>query len=312
MGISSLERHTATAASFESLSTAIGAGQVVALESQLATFQSALRSFASKHASSIRSDPAFRTAFSSMCAELGVDPLGGGRKGIWDHVGVGQWTYELAVQVVDVCLRSRDLNGGLMDMDEVLRGVRALREGPAKPRSLAIGAQEVGSTDLRNAVTESDVARALTALSPFGCGYSVVEVGRRKLVRSVASEFDTGSLAIASSVDDRGFTTHQLIAASTGWTMARTRDAVEAALLRDGVVWLDGQAGVEDRLYASLFQPSRPDCFSCRPRRSPPCLALSEHALSAIKLAYHKSPTSRDLARSGGKSSPSWRLPTTS
>ncbi|GAA5917624.1 hypothetical protein JCM5296_002146 [Sporobolomyces johnsonii] len=61
---------------------------------------------------------------SELCAELDVDLLGGGAKGPWDKIGVGDWRYSLSVQAVDVCLKARERGGGLVPLDEVLREVR--------------------------------------------------------------------------------------------------------------------------------------------------------------------------------------------
>lgn len=38
-----------------------------------------------------------------MCASIGVDPLTSG-KGFWSVLGIGDFYYELAVQIVEVCL----------------------------------------------------------------------------------------------------------------------------------------------------------------------------------------------------------------
>lgn len=38
-----------------------------------------------------------------MCASIGVDPLSSG-KGFWSVLGIGDFYYELAVQIVEVCL----------------------------------------------------------------------------------------------------------------------------------------------------------------------------------------------------------------
>lgn len=43
-----------------------------------------------------------------------MDPLAS-NKGFWAEVlGVGDFYYELAVQIVEICLATRDINGGLM------------------------------------------------------------------------------------------------------------------------------------------------------------------------------------------------------
>lgn len=45
-----------------------------------------------------------------------MDPLAS-NKGFWAEVlGVGDFYYELGVQIVDVCMATRPVNGGLIDV----------------------------------------------------------------------------------------------------------------------------------------------------------------------------------------------------
>lgn len=274
VGISSLERTTATTASYSTLSDALTATSLTNLQSQLSTFQVALKAFALKHGHRIRSDPEFRVTFSAMCAELGVDPLSGGRKGLWDWVGIGDWTYELAVQVVDVCLATRERNGGLLEMGDLLSSVRSLRKLPptAGPNERTLNNSEAFSARgapqarkkknkltelLEGEVTEADISRAIKALEPLGSGYKIITVGQKKFVRSVPSELDSDSLEVLDSIlsnpDGHGFTTHKDLARRTGWTVERTRDAIEKAMMTDGMIWVDSQASRDDRFYAPAF-----------------------------------------------------------
>ena len=65
----------------------------------------------------VRKDPVFRAQFHTMCANVGVDPLAS-NKGMWAQLmGFGDFYYELGVQVVEACLATRAVNGGLMDLD---------------------------------------------------------------------------------------------------------------------------------------------------------------------------------------------------
>jgi ESCRT-II complex subunit VPS22 len=62
-----------------------------------------------------------------MCAAIGVDPLasskGGGEGGsFWAQMlgsDVGDFYFELAVRVVEVCRKTREQNGGLVAVEEV-------------------------------------------------------------------------------------------------------------------------------------------------------------------------------------------------
>ncbi|GAA5866812.1 hypothetical protein JCM3774_001809 [Rhodotorula dairenensis] len=237
-GISSLQRHLDTAENWHSLGASLAAQQTASLSAQLATFQHALSRFSSLHRQQILSSPSFRTHFSQLCHELGVDPLGGGAKGLWDKIGVGDWYYALGVQVVDVCLAKRERGGGLVALDEVLHGVEKLRN-PTGKKAVA------GSTFQ---VTEEDVHRAIEALEPLGCGYAILTIGAgspgaKKVVRCSPGGLDRDSLVVveAASTNGRGAVTRdELQQYRAGqWDLDRVDRALEKALMDDGTVWLD-------------------------------------------------------------------------
>ncbi|GAA5842315.1 hypothetical protein JCM11251_003982 [Rhodosporidiobolus azoricus] len=258
-GYSSLQRHLDSTASYSTLSTSLAASQAAALSSQLATFQAALQTFSSQHRQKILSSPSFRTHFSRLCAELGVDPLGGGSKGLWDKIGVGDWYYALGVQVVDVCLKARDRGGGLVSMEEVLREVGKLRGGGG---SASGGATTKGKKALlpgvtggaTSEVTEGDIQRAIEALEPLGCGYEIISIAPgKKVVRCAPSAggsgLDRDSLVVveAAAATGTGRVTRDEVKAFSArqggeWEWERVERALEKALMDDGVVWVDEQA----------------------------------------------------------------------
>ena len=61
-----------------------------------------------------------------MCAKIGVDPLAS-NKGVWAQLGVSQFYTELSVQIVDVCLSTRALNGGLLEVDDLISYVKVMK-----------------------------------------------------------------------------------------------------------------------------------------------------------------------------------------
>ncbi|KAH3698816.1 vacuolar-sorting protein SNF8 [Pelomyxa schiedti] len=64
-----------------------------------------------------------------MCTKVGVDPLAS-NKGFWaELLGVGDFYYELAVQIVEVCMCTRATNGGIIELGE-LRGHLLRKRGP--------------------------------------------------------------------------------------------------------------------------------------------------------------------------------------
>ncbi|GAA5888606.1 hypothetical protein JCM5296_001086 [Sporobolomyces johnsonii] len=257
-GYSSLQRHLDSAHSYSTLSSSLAAQQTATLSSHLATFQAALSAFSSHHRAQILSSPTFRTHFSQLCAELGVDPLGGGAKGLWDKIGVGDWYYALGVQVVDVCLRARERGGGLVALDEVLREVRKLRGGSITSTTTTTPLGGRGSAAAAD-ITEADVQRAIEALDPLGAGYALIQVGGKKVVRCSPGGLDRDSLVVveAASSTGRGAVTRDEVRDFTGrdgaaapWEMDRVERALEKALMDDGTVWIDEQAeGLNGREY---------------------------------------------------------------
>lgn len=240
-GLSSLQRHLDNTSSYGQLSSDLLETQMAVLQANMSTFQSSLSNFSTRHRQKILSSPQFRQHFSQLCAELGVDPLGGGAKGLWDKMGVGDWYYALGVQVVDVCLAARERGGGLVALDEVIHKVTILRNG--------------GSTSKQNPaneISESDVRRAIEALEPLGCGYALLVVAGRKVVQCYPGGLDRDSLVVveAAGTTGRGAVTQDEIylftrkgGDSAGWTMDRVDRAVEKAIMDDGMVWVDEQRG---------------------------------------------------------------------
>jgi ESCRT-II complex subunit VPS22 len=239
VGLAAFDRHEQSKRSFAELSTALSQSQVDHLHSQLNQFRTALAHFAATHRESIRSDPAFRHAFQQMCSSIGVDPLAGPRKGGWwaEMLGLGDWQYELGVQIVDVCVSTRERNGGLIEMSELVRLVSKLR----------------GVTG--GVITEDDVVRSIKTLQPLGAGYQVVDVeGGRKMVRSVVKELDEDQAAVlVIAQEEGGRIVEDLLVERRGWARDRARAALANMLLRDGLCWLDEQ---DERCGKAYWVPS--------------------------------------------------------
>lgn len=54
-------------------------------------------------------------------------------KGFWSELlGVGDFYYELAVQIIEICLRTRPQNGGIIAMDDLLNLLRLRRGSKAQ------------------------------------------------------------------------------------------------------------------------------------------------------------------------------------
>jgi ESCRT-II complex subunit VPS22 len=236
-GLAALHRQQESQKSFDALSNQLSTAQVENLHTQLDQFRAALTRFATHHRADIRSDPRFRRAFQQMCASIGVDPLAGPRRGGWweEALGLGDWQSELGVQIVDVCVSTRERNGGLIELADLVRTLSRLR------------GIEGGSG---GAITEEDVVRSIQALKALGAGYEVLDFGDghsgRKMVRSVPKELDADQMVVlAVAAEQRGKVDEELLIRRNAWTAERARGVLQNMLLRDGTCWLDDQDGPE-------------------------------------------------------------------
>ncbi|KAF8580456.1 winged helix DNA-binding domain-containing protein [Ramaria rubella] len=236
-GLAAFDRQTQSLASYAQLSSSITSTQLTHLHAQLTHFRTQLAHFATAHRAQILKDPAFRQQFQRMCADIGVDPLAGPRRGGWwsEVLGaVGDWQHELGVQIVDVCVSTRARNGGMMEMGELVRLVGRLRGGG------------------EGAVNEEDVVRSIKTLKPLGAGYEIVQVGERRMVRSVVRELDGDGavvLGLAQEEDVGGRVTEEMLVRRRGWEWGRARAALENMLLRDGGCWVDEQEDGGERSF---------------------------------------------------------------
>ena len=109
-----------------------------------------------------------------MCKEIGVDPLSS-NKGFWvDVLGVGDFYYELAIQIVNICIALRARNGGFLEENECLKFLQKIRGSHAQE------------------VTIKDVRKAVESLNKLGSDFRIITQGKgtKRLICSVSTELD--------------------------------------------------------------------------------------------------------------------------
>ena len=93
-----------------------------------------------------------------MCSSIGIDPLAS-NKGFWsDLLGVGDFYYEIGVQVLQIGVQTRALNGGIMPLFDLLERVRSC---PGRS----------GQT-----ISREDIKRAIEKISVLGSGVKLIKV----------------------------------------------------------------------------------------------------------------------------------------
>ena len=171
-----------------------------------------------------------RKHFQDMCVNIGVDPLAS-NKGFWaELLGVGNFYYELGVQIVEAGLRTRSSNGGLMELGDVVQYVSQLRGSKAQK------------------VSEDDIELAIKKLGVLGGGIRTLKVGKQKMVQFVPIELDNDHAVVLGAAQETGWVTRSALAAQLGWTELRIEKVLQP-FLREGIAWIDDQADGERQFW---------------------------------------------------------------
>eukprot|EP01029_Cantina_marsupialis_P028427 TRINITY_DN776156_c0_g1_i1.p1 TRINITY_DN776156_c0_g1~~TRINITY_DN776156_c0_g1_i1.p1 ORF type:complete len:250 (-),score=56.70 TRINITY_DN776156_c0_g1_i1:138-887(-) len=234
IGVGGVKKQAQLREKFEAVGNDMKDQQLSHVQEQMGTFKTNLEEFARKHRATINKDPEFRRQFQMMTTSIGVDPLAS-HKGFWaDLLGVGDFYYELGIQVIDICLATRNENGGLISVEELTSRIEKLRGSNAVKVSL------------------DDIQRAIKKVSMLGSGFQVIEVGKRKMVLSVPCELNPDHASLMELAQESGHVSEELIASKLKWDESRIERAMDA-LLKEGMVWVDTQADETEYWFPSLF-----------------------------------------------------------
>eukprot|EP01104_Vermistella_antarctica_P019653 TRINITY_DN7820_c0_g1_i1.p1 TRINITY_DN7820_c0_g1~~TRINITY_DN7820_c0_g1_i1.p1 ORF type:complete len:255 (-),score=34.54 TRINITY_DN7820_c0_g1_i1:117-881(-) len=206
---------------YKDVSGEIATMQASQMREQMEELKGQLELFASKHKQDINKDPELRKHFHKMCLNIGVDPLASG-KGFWSSVlGVGDFYYELGVQIIEVSIATRSRNGGIIDIDELL-------------------AQLVQCRPRQGKITTHDIEAAIAKLKILGSGFRLLKTGQKTMVQSVPCELNTDHTNVLTAAADNGFVTLASLHRDLGWAEKRSHEALKL-LLQEGMVWIDSQ-----------------------------------------------------------------------
>ncbi|KAL4918687.1 EAP30/Vps36 family-domain-containing protein [Aspergillus aurantiobrunneus] len=244
VGLGAFANRTQATQSYASHGANLRSTHTSSLETQLSVFQTLLHNFALEHSSTIKSNPSFRAEFARMCNAIGVDPLAASnvkgknaRKGLGD--GASFWTqimggdmndfyFEVAVRVVELCRETRSENGGLL-------GVHECRKRVGKGKAIGSGLE----------VTDDDVLRAVKSLEPLGSGFSIISVGSKQYIRSIAKELNTDQATVLEVIQVLGYVSVSMLQINLNWEKARATTVLDD-LLADGLVWVDLQCAEKE------------------------------------------------------------------
>ncbi|CAG8626809.1 15041_t:CDS:10 [Racocetra fulgida] len=219
LGVTGLKRKIAANDQFREFGN--NKAEIEMQQEQLQVFKTNLEEFARKYRKDIRKNPMFRAHFQKMCTN----------KGFWaEFLGVGDFYYELGVQIIEICLSTRGRNGGLIELDELKRQLVKMR-----------GGNSGGGISGSNSSQE------------ISNGFEILQIGDRKMVRSVPRELNIDQSEILALAQAKGYVTKDIIESELGWGTERINDVIDT-LLSDGLCWIDEQAYPNEYWVPSFFK----------------------------------------------------------
>lgn len=226
IGVGAIHQQQQAAAKYKEKSAMLAKEQLEKLSQQMEIFRTKLQEFATKHKKDIKKDPNFRRAFQRMCANAGVDPLQSSANFWSKMLGVGDIYYELAVQVVEICVALQHQTGGLIEINELYR--RLLKSKNITP----------GSAESAN-ITVEDIIKAIEKISILGNGIEVIKCNNTYLIKSLSSETNVEQnevIKLAQGLNGR--IAFEDLRSKLGWADTKI-DKTLNELLMEGIVWLD-------------------------------------------------------------------------
>lgn len=160
--------------------------------------------------------------------------------GFWSVLGIGDFYYELAVQIVEVCLATNEKNGGLISLNEL--------------RTRLIRAR--GQKKQHQDISKDDLIRAAQKLKIFGSGFTVVPIGKGEyMVQSIPGELSMDHSAVLQQAtnSNQAFVSVSYLRKMLNWSTERSQKALDH-MVNQGLAWVDTQSPDEKLYYfPSLF-----------------------------------------------------------
>jgi len=230
IGVAGLQKKNQSQQSYRDKGSEIQSASLEQLKEVLPRFKANLEEFAKKYKKEINANPEFRKYFSEMCSKIGVDPLAS-NKGFWaEMLGVGDFYYELAVQIIEVCLKTRSRNGGLIAVDELRSHLEKMRGKKSQ------------------AISNDDIERAVRKVKILGAGFQLISVGSHTMVQSVPCELNIDHTTVLVLAQENKFVTSIMLEKDLKWTKDRIRSVLDL-LVRESMAWIDDQSETGQRAY---------------------------------------------------------------
>ncbi|KAG9510298.1 Stress-induced-phosphoprotein 1 [Fragariocoptes setiger] len=237
VGIGAIHKEKQRQELFQQRGSDLAKEELERLSSQMIEFRDNLQEFARKYKKDIKRTGGFRRHFQQMCAVAGVDPLRSSANFWTKMLGVGDFYYELAIQIVEVFMSSSHRNGGIMPMDELISRVLSSRNATN---------ENLAKSDSVNA---EDVINAIDKLSVLGGNIKILPSKGTYIIHAVPAELNSDHLLLTQLAHSNGgYITKPLMSINSDWPEQRISKAIDE-LIMEGLVWIDTQTADHEPSY---------------------------------------------------------------
>ena len=220
-GVKGIQQQRKQKDSFQKVGQAVKEQQIDQIKADLSEFKIIMERFAKEHAAEIRKDPIYRSQFQKMCNQVGVDPLAS-NKSYWSKLlGFGDFYFEVSVQIAQICISTRDQNGGLIELDQLKVELAKLRGSKSDP------------------ISEDDIVQSIKCLKPLGEGFCVLKIAGNTYIRSVPEELSQDLTEIISACEPSPVT-RKFLMETLKWDQDRVLHGI-TQLLQQSILWIDEQ-----------------------------------------------------------------------
>ncbi|ODV80844.1 sucrose non-fermenting [Suhomyces tanzawaensis NRRL Y-17324] len=189
------------------------------LSTQLSVIQSVLVNFAHEHEQDIKRNSEFRGKFTRICEVVGVDVL----ELVLTGTKLDNYHIALSVRIVEISQETRDINGGLLAVKELVSILQ--------------------SKNVPIAASEHDIETSVAILNQLGRGFEILNINGKKWLRSAGSTISSDQKTIYELCGFMGgYVSYRLLRDNYDWDRARCKTVIDEMIL-NGLLWLDAQQG---------------------------------------------------------------------
>lgn len=233
VGIGALQKDKQRLELFQQKGSSLAKEELDKLTSQMNEFRTNLQTFAQKYKKDIKKNGAFRRHFQQMCATSGVDPLTSSANFWVKLLGVGDFYYELAIQIVEVFISTSHINGGIMPIEELLRRVLASRNS---------------NLEATDSITTEDILEAIKKLRVLGSSIREIPSKGSYIIHAIPAELNSDHIDITQIAHERGYISESILSDKLQWSQERIEKAINE-LIMEGIIWRDNQDPSGEPLY---------------------------------------------------------------